>query len=57
MVQVKYGMVFVKLFPCLFLTSYHRTELCQSVLIIPTFIKALGAECYCLCSCAVHSGI
>lgn len=41
----------------LFLTYSDRTELCQSVLHIPTFTKALGAECYCLSSFAVHSGI
>lgn len=41
----------------LFLTYSDRTELCQSVLHIPTFTKALGAECYYLSSFAVHSGI
>lgn len=39
------------------LTYHDKTELCQSVLHIPTFMKALGTECYCLCSCAVHAGI
>lgn len=37
--------VFVKLFPCLFLTYSDRTELCQSVLHIPNFTKALDTEC------------